>query len=110
MQGLIISHQTKESLNIMFDNFYQISALTDRPEFVNPEEELYKMDNLSVQMKHWATFLAIANEEANFTLQPHDYGELLRSFLTSLEESREELVDILDAGYVILMERVVTQN
>jgi hypothetical protein len=68
------------------------------------------MNNLSVQMKHWATFLAIANEEAGFTIQPEDYGELLRGFLTSLEESGEELINILDAGYVVLMERVVTQN
>lgn len=110
MQGTILSHQSKVALNTMFDKFYNISALTDRPDFVNPSEELYKMNDISVQMKHWATFLAIANEEANFTIQPSDYGELLRSFLTSLEESGEELVNILDTGYVILMERVVTQN
>jgi hypothetical protein len=110
MQGTLINHQTKVALNTMFDKFYSISALTDRPDFVNPSEELYKMDEISVQMKHWATFLAIANEEAQFTIEPQDYGDLLRSFLTSLEESGAELIDILDAGYVVLMERVVTQN
>ena len=110
MEATIINHYTKATMNVMFDKFYQISALTDRPEFINPNEELYSMNGRSVQMKHWATFLAIANEEANFCIDPREYGDLLRSFLTSLEESGEELIQILDAGYLVLMERVVTQN
>ena len=110
MEATIINRHTKATMNVMFDKFYQISALTDRPEFINPNEELYNMNGHSVQMKHWATFLAIANEEVNFSIAPYEYGDLLRSFLISLEESGEELIQILDAGYVILMERVVTQN
>lgn len=110
METTIINRQAKVNLNMMFDNFYSLSVMNNRPEFINPSEELYQVRGLSVQMKHWATFLAIANEEADYTIQPWQYSDLLRSFLSSLEESGEELMEILDAGYVILMERVVSQN
>ena len=94
----------------MFDKFYQVSILADRPGFANPEEELYQINGISVRLKHWASFLAINNEEANFEIQTYEYKEILRKFLVAMQESGEELIQVLETGFVVLMERVVAQN
>lgn len=111
MKTTITNHKdTNAALNLMFDNFFQVSILADRPGIANPEDELYKIDGISIKLKHWATFLAIVNEESGYNLREWHYKEVLRDFLNKLNENAMLLTQILEAGFKMLMDRVAQQN
>lgn len=110
MEIAMINRHTEAILNTMFDNFYQVSVMTEHSGLTSASGELYTVNGLSIQLKHWATFLAIANEESDYSIQSWQYSDLESDFIVALEENGTQLIQILEAGYIILMEKVVTQN
>ena len=110
MMTTLFNAQTTYSLNVMFDKYYQVQVLANQTGVADPSTELYRIDGFSVQLKHWAAFLALANEEADFTIQPWEYEKIRHQFYQGLEERAEELMPILESGFVILMEQVASQN
>jgi len=110
MKTTIFNAQTTYTLNVMFDKLYQVDVLANQSDVADPSTELYRIDGFSIQLKHWATFLALANEETGFTIQPWQYQDIRHQFYAGLEENAEELMPILETGFVVLMERVASQN